>query len=921
MTFGLELDGGSYPEPLGKRTASAGETVAGRDRMLELLETRLALGGVRAAEPVRVLEYRARLAAALPSAARFYAASLVADPLGTARMLLDWRDRLIGGGWDGKAPGGTTGRLADLAAAERGGDGPPLSPGREDRLQAVLKTLEGFGPGIREVLLAEPLELLPPPWPRLLRALAAHGCRLVPPAAMCGAAGGDLRRLQEALGGAYPGVNGAAVSGEVSLLTASSDSEAAEGLAVWLEDDAEGTAVIAAPGDDTLDRALARRGLPVAGAVPYSPWRPALQVLPLAVALRWEPLDPNRLLEFLLLPVGPLPRNAASRLAEALARQPGIGGPEWNAALARIASEPASRDLDPSAPGAPRAAWGPRLGAARLQSLLEGWLGTDRFSPEDGIPREELTRLCNLAASWAAGTGSKEESLAAAAKQALELEKMLELTPESRVPQVLWESLLEQASRAGTRLPGRRAEARHVACVGHPGAVLGPVEKLVWWDFTGRPLAGVAWSPWSRQERAFLSGSGVELESALRESQRFSAACARAMTAPTRLLALVVPERRRGETVDPHPELARVAAALGGDLGRFKRDVRNLGRQAAASPPLPALEAGIVEPLSRRLLPPLARVWRLPPEALIAPREHESYSSLDRLLNHPYQWVLEHSARLSPGLLRPLPRVRQLLGSLAHRLLQDCLADEVLESANWSEQEVSAAIERRMPALLAQEGAPLLLPVRSPDRQRLSAAVARSVKTLTRLMRRGDWSLAPEIGNGGNRGSELKRAGTYAGGALHGNLDLLLCRTDGTRAVIDLKWGRRRPDDAQVPLQLLVYGRLVQGAGDRWPRVAHFFIEAGSLYPLDALTPDNDRALWTEADCERQWPEAERLWQWRREQLDRGEVEVTVEGTPAADALAPPPGARVPSGAPRFDDYRWLAGWVEAAGETEDEEP
>ena len=57
-----------------------------------------------------------------------------------------------------------------------------------------------------------------------------------------------------------------------------------------------------------------------------------LQVLPLAFAFAWEPPDPNRLLDFLLLPIGLLPRSAANKLAKVVAEFPGVGGEKWLAA-------------------------------------------------------------------------------------------------------------------------------------------------------------------------------------------------------------------------------------------------------------------------------------------------------------------------------------------------------------------------------------------------------------------------------------------------------------------------------------------------------------------------------------------------------------------------------------------------------------
>ena len=97
-----------------------------------------------------------------------------------------------------------------------------------------------------------------------------------------------------------------------------------------------------------LDHALHRVGLPRLGASTPSPHRALLQVLPLAFALAWNPPDPKSLLDFLLLPVSPLPRWAANRLASRVAQTPGVGGPLWQEVFEEIAKRFAEKSPDDS---------------------------------------------------------------------------------------------------------------------------------------------------------------------------------------------------------------------------------------------------------------------------------------------------------------------------------------------------------------------------------------------------------------------------------------------------------------------------------------------------------------------------------------------------------------------------------------------
>ena len=58
------------------------------------------------------------------------------------------------------------------------------------------------------------------------------------------------------------------------------------------------------------------------------------------------------------------------------------------------------------------------------------------------------------------------------------------------------------------------------------------------------------------------------------------------------------------------------------------------------------------------------------------------------------------------------------------------------------------------------------------------------------------------------------------------------------------------------------------------------------------------------------WEQAKATWRWRRAQIDKGVVELVVDGTEATDESAPPADAMViePLDA-RYNPYGHLAGW------------
>jgi hypothetical protein len=754
----------------------------------------------------------------------------------------------------------------------------------------VLGALTHRSPGLRSLRLAGPESEFPRGWREAFASLRAHGCSVESPSTPEFSPHEDLARLQAGRPDARPPSG----DGSVVLLTAGSDTEAAAAMAAWLEAHLDDCALIVPAGDDTLDRALAARGLPAAGAAPVSRWRPPLQVLPLAIALRWEPLDPQRLLEFLMLPGGPLPPFAAARLADALVQSPGMGGPAWLAALERIGQLCRQRFLEGRGPEAAAAA---DREAAKLRERIDEWLTGARFRPEEGLPMAELTALCGRLSRWAhAGAGATDPALQAASSQAAAFKRMVEHLAEPRLPRLLCESLLEDATAAGVPLPGCRSERGHPAVVRLPGAIVGPVERVVWWDFASDGTTGALWEPWTRQERQLLAAAGLTLEELSAGPRRHAAAAFRAAGWCRRQLVLVQPQRRRGCPAGPHPWLASVRAALGGQLLPLTHEARPWLEAQALSTGLPRP----LEPVPRQPLPPLRRWWSLPAGAITPERAVESYTSLEAYLYHPHLWVLEYAARLASGSTRSLPSGNRLLGSLAHRLVQDFLTEPGRLDRPPDLAELDRWMRARLPDLLAREGAALLLPGHEPEVERLRTAATRSARVLSARLADHGWSRAA---------AETRRTGAFAGAGLEGTLDLLLQNGRGEQAVLDLKWGGRRYRSRELAageaLQLLVYAHLSrQPEAGAWPRTAFFILEEAALLPATALAPEP----WDSGTRDASWALLERVWAWRRALLQAGRVEVAVPGTEPDEDSAPKFEGFEPREY-RFGKYATLVGW------------
>ena len=217
--------------------------------------------------------------------------------------------------------------------------GADLLPGFGDRVRKALAELDRRDPKFAAIEVLENPESLPLLLRRVFAKLGASfqngRAETLTPSAPPGT---DLRKIQEAL--VKPGESRRIkldYDGSIAFVSAYSEITLAH-LAAQLFQRSRlqnGSATLIAQSECShLDTALRSLDEPVLGLSVRSAQRPVLQTLAVALALRWEPLDPRDLLAFLIHPLSPMNKGLRGKLARAVAGRPGIGGIEWNQAIA-----------------------------------------------------------------------------------------------------------------------------------------------------------------------------------------------------------------------------------------------------------------------------------------------------------------------------------------------------------------------------------------------------------------------------------------------------------------------------------------------------------------------------------------------------------------------------------------------------------
>lgn len=810
---GLDLGGATLAErkdvPLGRGTV--GDVCWGPVQLLRDLELRLGLSVPHQAHAVRVARFASRMEK-VAQRGRYYSRSFEVDALSTATTVLGLRDLLIESGWSGHpiADGGA--RLDALHELEQLAE-PVVPPGDADRLAGVAAELARRSPRLyAEVSLMEPAESWSACWQRVFRSLERAGTELKRSEAVLPSAPSDtdLGRLQRALA-SEPASAPVELRGDGSfaVLTAESSWHAAQAVAAILaRQPDEATVVVREHDASALDNALASAGAPTQGLCSLSPWRSALQVLPLALELAFEPKDPYRVLELLTLPVGPFSGFIGHALARALTQSPGIGSPAWEGVKEHVRSREQTRDST----------------TEQLARIAE-WLEAKAVDARSAAPIATLLAVVERVRSWLLSRiqASPDDSLLlAAAQRAAAMRAALESDPRPSLTLVQVRKLSESVLANGTAAELLCERAGRVAHVNSASHLRCPYESVVWWSFAS-PCRASAPLPWRRQEVTALAAANLRFPDPGRHLTERAAAARSAFRCATRSLVLVVPREHAGQPLSHHSLWNEILAGA-------RLDDAALARVTVSAVELRDPDSKsvlhvhpLLAPRGTSGLPGGHPEWLVPAEHITA-IERFSPASLEALLGCPLEWALRYRAGAHPG-GHTLPPLYLLNGSLGHRLV------EVLHAAGAFEIEESglrALAALHLETLFRREGAVLLRAGMGFERGQLEQQLTSAVVELSRALREAGLRIVAV---------EKSVEAPWQTGKLEGRLDLLVVAPNGEHAIIDMKGGMSAYRDllrTGQALQLAAYAfaHVVEQKQAEWPDAGYFSLKRGKLFGL-----------------------------------------------------------------------------------------
>ncbi len=867
ITFGWHLDGQRSTQPAN----SLGVSVFGPLGFLTFLETQLGLMSLYPSQAERIVQYRNCLQR-FNLEDRFYHRSFAVDPQGTAACLLDWRDQWTLHGWDGSIPGNSSQRLQDMADVEAIAES-AVSANVGQRLKAVKDALQKRKPDIGKVQVIDPLDSFPSRWQSVLVEFP------VEIAEQESAGAGFLGALQSNLRKAAAGQEVSKLAwqddGTVIVVQSETRTTTAHWIATQLGDEKQ-TLLISGGNGASLDAYLSAAGHSRQCLKESSAFRPALQLLPLTTELIWKPLNYYALVQFLTHPVCPIPGYARRKLAEKVAEAPGIGGERWEQTLGEIDEH-----------------YGPEKGP-EVRERISLWVEHSKFPLEDGANIDSvIERVGALAKFFHVRLGepdyAKRLSFHAGygqCKACLESLKTLLTQGIDLISQRQLQKLVDQATANGSENPLWPAEVGAWQLATHPGAAFEPADQVIWWQLVMPVLPGNP--PWSSIEIRDLRQAGAALPEVMAQLDQASNEWLRPVMTARKQLLLVLPP----PSEEVHPLWQMIGAVVDQPkVIQLEALLKSGSKEMTAVTHVP--------------LPAPKRWWKLPKDVTVALRDKESFSSLEKLLFNPYQWLLQYPAALHSSLIINLGDDSRIKGNLAHGLADQFFA--VPNALGIFDADFEFWFAKSFAKIIDQEGAIFRVQGRGADLENFRFQLYRALLGL-----RQQFAQANTV----SVSCEQEVSGKMDGRELAGSADLVIENMQGQFAIVDMKWfgGKKYPEKLKKNshLQLAIYAELLRQETKKLPSVAYYILSQASLFASDSNFFPGAKGVPSAngeniADI---WQRFLKTWRWRVEQIRAGNFEAVLERTePTAESTPPADGMEIETLSETYNDYRALAGW------------
>lgn len=272
--------------------------------------------------------------------------------------------------------------------------------------------------------------------------------------------------------------------------------------------------------------------------------------------------------------------------------------------------------------------------------------------------------------------------------------------------------------------------------------------------------------------------------------------------------------------------------------------------------------------------------------------DHQSYSSLESLIPHPLDYVIENYADFSANSLSEIADISTTMGLVAHKIIQILFEPKESEKESGKPEYIRGQIENHFEQVFEKtvhaQGAILLLKENRLELQKFKKQVRENIGELLRaISENGLRVLACEkpIGYMKDYGKNLVTKHGFIGDLdIKGSVDMLLSDSGGKLYIFDFKWTSSAHRHASLleenkSVQLALYKELVSKElnGDV-KFAAYFLMPAAKFVSLDELK-GSVKLQQVQVNGERKGAglleEIQKSYKYRMDEIFQGKLEET----------------------------------------------
>ena len=849
IIFGQYFDQGYYLNYSKKENQNIFNKVfIGPMGLLSLLERDLGFSGVNHTMLERKVKYREILKQYVQqNTDNLFAGSFTIDPDGVTEELLRYRDQLVLVGWKATIKG-ISAKIDLLAKIE---ESAIIPDGPEDRWIKVLKYIqenENATLGFEKIWLNESAENLHPYFRLLLNILTERGLEVKELLAEYPInSESNLGKIKNNILGATPVELNINDRTSLQILRFKSDSDAAEFLASqWnnLND-----AVIFNRDNRHFDEMLNSFGLPVSGSDQVNSNPTLIQLFKLITVLIVKPLNIHNLLSYLQVEVNPIPASLRYKLMNVLKNTGGMNNPEWNKTIDEYDfknKEVRNRTVNFLTVRNYPEGQIDKNGASQLFHALESWT-QERMILGENTPEinSQLAYLIELCQAIREILNNYQEETLSDQELSMIISGIYEpQTFNNYVPQV--------------------GSCRVLA---NPCQLIDFPETCIWLDFYNETMSPAFYSFLNAEECRNLAQQNIQIWSISEQVSSRMGMLLKGLLIPVKKCILMVVEKCGAQGVTDHPVHSYLKVNMPG-IENITTEVNAMDSTILNMIDWPQPET--VEQNTIRF-PEKEKEYRIERGTLIPKRETESTSSMELLIQNPFDWVFQYGAQIQPGNSYQLDDIFTTKGKVAHKFIEVLFteANNELDKA----REMLENYDLLLQSVVQGYGMILLLDENRFEFEIFKTNLRHAVLNLIDILEVNQLSI---VGMELSKTAQIPLIGNQE---VLGKIDLVLTKPNGHKAIFDLKWSRR-PNKFYTMIkenkhiQLAVYKKLLEIADSREVDfVAYYSLSDARLITTENLAGSSVNYIENAGSTDEILTRAGNSLSYRRTQLENGIIE------------------------------------------------